>query len=496
MRAVVFATGHCPEMETFARRQPTALLPAAGRPFLHYVVESLVDGGVNQIDFILSNMPEKVEGSLGDGTRWGSTFRYHLVRDAARPYGRLAVIGIAEDEPVILAHGDRLPLWKAETATPRTELVRHLGKWTGWGICMGGTLRAIRDDCDEAALSVHLAALPGAASRDAELLLSVRSFEDLLEANWAAIEKRFPKLMLSGREAGEGIWIARNVSLHPTAQLTAPVYIGENCRINAGVQLGPRAVISSDCLVDQTSTISDTVIFAGSYVGEALELSHSIVDRNRLVSVKDATEIVVADNFILGSFVERDLLQLAKRARSRILAGLLLVLTSPLLLLAWLWCRVTRKGPAICRRSAVRLPAPEGTDTESYDLISFCPSAKMHQRGGAAHEFFLHFLPGLINAARGHLTLVGVAPRSAEEIAGLPDDWKQLYLESIAGLITEAYVVHGASPSQDRLYSAEVFYAATVSARHDAGLAAGYAARLIGLKRARERLDTAAGTEE
>ena len=45
MRAVVFATGHCPEMETFARRQPTALLPVAGRPFLHYVVESLVEAG-------------------------------------------------------------------------------------------------------------------------------------------------------------------------------------------------------------------------------------------------------------------------------------------------------------------------------------------------------------------------------------------------------------------------------------------------------------------
>src|SRR5260370_3195788 len=194
--------------------------------------------------------------------------------------------------------------------------------------------------------------------------------------------------MLSGREAGEGIWIARSVSVHPTARLTASVYIGENCRINAGAQLGPRAVISSDCLVDQTSTISDTVIFAGSYVGQALELSHSIVDRNRLVSVKEATEIVVADNFILGSFVERDLLQLAKRARSRILACLLLVLTSPLLLLAWLWCLLTRKGPAICRWSPGRLPAPEGTDPVTYDLITFCPSAEAHKRGAQAHEFF------------------------------------------------------------------------------------------------------------
>ena len=251
------------------------------------MVESLVEPGANQIDFILSHMPEKVEGSLGDGTRWGSTFRYHLARDAARPYGRLAVIGIAEDEPVILAHGDRLPLWRAETAQPRMNgaVPRQVD---GLGQLHGRCPARIRDECDEAALSVRLSALPGTASRDAELVLSVRTFEDLLEANWAAIEKRFPKLMLSGREAGEGIWISRNVSLHPTAQLTAPVYIGENCRINAGVQLGPRAVISSDCLVDQTSSISDTVIFAGSYVGQALELSHSIVDRNRLVSVKEA----------------------------------------------------------------------------------------------------------------------------------------------------------------------------------------------------------------
>ena len=70
------------------------------------------------------------------------------------------------------------------------------------------------------------------------------------------------------------------------------------------------------------------------------------------------------------------------------------------------------------------------------------------------------------------------------------------YLGSIAGLITEAYVVHGASPSEDLLYSAEVFYAATASARHDAGLIAGYVAQLLGLKRRHEPLDTPAGMEE
>src|ERR1035438_4844196 len=145
MRAVVFATGHCPETEGFTWRQLPALLPVAGRPFLHYVVESLVDSGVKRVDFVLSESPEKIEDSLGDGARWGIAVHYHLVRDAARPYGRLSVIDIAEDERVGLAHGDRLPLWRAESTRAElgVELVRHGGVWTGWGMVPGAALRAI-----------------------------------------------------------------------------------------------------------------------------------------------------------------------------------------------------------------------------------------------------------------------------------------------------------------------------------------------------------------
>src|SRR5258708_7156134 len=110
MRAVVVATGNRPGLQGFAMHEPSVLMPVAARPLLHFVVEFLVDSGVNQIDFVLSDMPEKIENSLGGGTRWGVKFRYHLARDAERPYGRLGAVGIGADETVVLAHGDRLPL--------------------------------------------------------------------------------------------------------------------------------------------------------------------------------------------------------------------------------------------------------------------------------------------------------------------------------------------------------------------------------------------------
>ena len=489
MRAVIIATGYCPAMQSLEPRELSVLLPVAGKPFLHHVVESLVDSGIHTIDLILAEMPERIEESLGDGTRWGIALKYHLARDAAHPYGRLAILGLGETEFFVLAHGDRLPLWNLDSAAPRAQMVFHGGEWAGWGMVTGAAVRNLANDLDEPGLGGVIASRLSPAACDTELVLDASSYERLLDANWAVLEKRFPKLLVAGREAAEGIWLSRNVSLHPTAQLRAPVYIGENCRISSGVQLGPRVVVGSDCLLDQSSVLSDTIVLPGSYVGEFLELRDAIVDRNRLVNVKVGAAITVTDNFILGSFAERHLRQLAGSVISRILGGLLLAVLSPLLLLGWLFCKIAGRGRGLHRKRVVRLPA-SGPEYVSYDLLSFCESAGGPHGSSSAHQFFKHFIPGLINVAAGDLKLVGVPPRTAEEIEALPRDWNQLYLGSIAGLITEAYVLHGASAEPDLLYSAEVFYAATASARHDARLVAGYVARLLAGKRRPEPLPT------
>ena len=495
MRAVVVAAGHCPAIQAFTEREPAVLLPVAGRPFLHFVVEYLVDAGITNIDFILSELPQPIEDSLGDGTRWGSKFRFQLARNPLRPYGRLAVREAGEDEPVLVAHGDRLPLWAIDWSNPHSELVFCKGQWTGWGILPGGCLRRATDELDESTLIAAIGGSTPPPRTETDLLLSVRTPDELLEANRSVLEKRFPKLMLGTREASEGVWISRNVSLHPTAQLTAPVFIGENCRINAGVRLGPRVAVSHNCLVDESSILSETVVFPGSYIGQGLELNQALVDRNRLANVRVGAAITVTDNFILGNFVEHRVGQALRAALSRIAALALLVLLWPLLLAAWLWRALAGPHPALRRKSAVRLPAHDASDLQTYDLLSLCHSREAHANSGGAHEFFFHFLPGLIAAALGRLAFVGVAPRSPKEIEHLPPDWRKLYLASVGGLITEAYVVHGPAPPEDLLYSAEVFYTATAGPRHDLQLIGGYLARLFGLKRSQAQ-ETISEVEE
>ena len=103
-----------------------------------------------------------------------------------------------------------------------------------------------------------------------------------------------------------------------------------------------------------------------------------------------------------------------------------------------------------------------------------------------------HFLPGLLNAVRGHLRLVGVSTRTPDEIRSLPPDWRTLYLKAKAGLVTEALIVFGLSPDEDEIYSAEAFYSVSAGPLHDFKLLTRYFARLLRLAKG-ERAPTDAG---
>jgi lipopolysaccharide/colanic/teichoic acid biosynthesis glycosyltransferase len=95
-------------------------------------------------------------------------------------------------------------------------------------------------------------------------------------------------------------------------------------------------------------------------------------------------------------------------------------------------------------------------------------------------DFFLRFLPALINIAKGELSFVGVQPRTKGEILNLPHDWQNLYLRTKAGIITEAYVYYGENPTKEELYSAEAFYAVTAGIQHDLKLLIHYFGCMLG----------------
>lgn len=500
MRAVIFSTGEWPGIAPLNERTPAPLLPLMDRPFLQHVIELLVSQKVAQFDMVLSHLPEKIEQFLGDGKRWGCKFTYHLARDPARPYRFLRTIQWPDfaGEPILLGHGDRLPslsLDKVGTeGGPKPPVLFCDGQdgaaaWTGWAILTVDQMSRVPADVDEAGLAAHLCEAAGENGRHhVGRALAGRTFADILASHQAVLKKEFTGLLLTAKDNDEepGIWVSRNVVLHPTAQVLAPAYIGENCEIGPGVKVGPNAVVGHDCVLDTHSVVSQSVIYPGSYVGEALELTDVIVDRNRLINARVGGVVTITDNFILGNLAEKHFSKWFLARVSQVCGLLALLLALPLLLLVALFLKLFRNGPVFYPREAVRLPA--GDDEMSwrkYTLWSFC----FHPGGegntgepplASFRGFFLRILPALVNIAKGELSFVGVPPRSREEIKRLPRDWQSLYLAGKGGIVTEASVRSGEWPTEDDLYAAEAVYVAEAGGRHDWHLLLGYIGRMFG----------------
>jgi NDP-sugar pyrophosphorylase family protein len=447
MVAILIATGQNPAFHGLDEYLPVPLLPLADRPFLQHVIEALVRHGVRRIEFVLSHLPEKIEARFGDGARWGCSFHYHLSPSAGDALRVAAGIAAGEKDDVLLASATSLPSFDI-TLLPAGAQIFHRGVWTGWTRLIPG-----------APLSQATAAYK------VDVCLSIESGDDFLRAQRAALDGAFDGLMIAGRIADPHVWISRNVTLHPTAVITPPVYFGENCRVGKGAQIGPSAVIGANCIIDEQSIVVNSMVTPGTYIGEALELDSVIVDRNRLVNLRLGTSVLISETFLLGSLLERRRGRVWQRLRDRLIALFLLFFLWPLLLGVFLYLRIAGRG-RFAVRHGIDIPADDNPSSwRSVEVIRFDTE---DFRSG---EFLYTFLPGLLSVLKGDVFLVGVQPRSRREIESLPPDWKSLYLTSKAGLITEARVMFGPHGSEDEIYTGETFYSATESASHDLKLA-------------------------
>lgn len=464
-----------------AEQMPLSLLPLGDRPVIQHMIEFLAHQGVRQFELILEHSPEQVEQYLGDGTRWGCRFRYHLVSQPGRGYRLLSVIAGLEKEAWLLAHADQLPYIPLADYFNETQPVAFFdgeaGGWTGTAIFPAGRIDDAVMQGSRAGLDAHVAALiAGKAGRVVQVpkSISVKTPAALLQTQRDLLDRTFADLMIGGNENERGVWISRNVVIHPSAHITPPVYLGPNCRLGKGAQIGPYAVISGNCIVDAHTTVEDSLITSGSYVGEHLELRDSIVSRNLLVNARLETGVSIQESFLLGNLADSPHRSWLGAAAEALAAIFLIVLLSPLILLLALYAAIARRVE-FAVAEIVQTPASGNSQSWTTYRLPFVSAAPWSACApGGWKSLFTRFLPGLFAVARGKISLVGLPPRTREEVNGLPKDWQSLYLNGKAGLITEATVLeqeHGMAPDA---YLTEACYCATRNWKHDLGLFARY----------------------
>jgi len=485
MIGVIVLSGPFEGMHGLDADRSPSLLPLGDRPALQHIVESLVTQGITQIELIVGHGPERVEHLLGTGDRWGCSFKYHLAAQPDRPYRSLKVIASLTEEPWLLVHAEKFPCMEFPTSG---KMVAYNGVFASddrWGGTLWMPPSQISDEMasfseDEIEAFVREKVARG----DAEVIttddwMDVSTPGRILESQAKLLDRKLRGLLISGAEREPGIWVARNATIHPSVRLTAPLYIGTNTRLERGVKVGPYAVIGPDRIVDSKTAIDEALIMEGSYVGEGLEVHKAIVAHNLLVNVRLDASVDISENFLLGRLDRPRPSNAAGRVVQTFLAAVLAVVFSPILVVSGLYWRLMR-GVKYAQISAVCLPAddrPQQLDT--FSLACFGEDAWATQRPAGWSAFTRQFLPGLFAVASGKLALVGLPPRTPEQVAQLDEDWRELYLNGTAGLITEASVADTDNSDTMQLYLAEAYFSVQQSARHKVALTLKYFGRLF-----------------
>ncbi len=483
MNTILVATGETIDSNEYATASAPEMSWFFDRPFIQHVIEYLAQIGRTAVDIVVCRDADKIESLIGDGRRWGIKIRYHLAKDPEHPFAAGYIDG-DNDELTLVAHATRLPQItqsQLDNASgtrlfTTTDAKKSMTKDTGWALLDKHIFTQLPKDLNIHDLGAFVRENFGGKFEETttSTLLNIDDSNSLLQSLNLVLNKTFEGLMLTGTEVEPGIRIARNVSIRPTARITPPVFIGENVRIDKGVRLGPNVVVATDCILAENCAVENSMILPHSYVGEALELADVIIDRNKLINARMNTAVTVTDDFILANLKSNAGGQVVLNFGRRVAATIMLVMLAPIFMLTWVMMKLQRRGAkALHAKNVVALPAGESPDFWQtfrdwrFDCFPKNGETEKRQHASAVRFLLLRFIPGLLGIIFGRLAFVGVQPRSPEAILNLPRDWRELYLKSKPGLITELDANGPDTPTNDDIYSAEAFYAVKSSLTYD-----------------------------
>jgi lipopolysaccharide/colanic/teichoic acid biosynthesis glycosyltransferase len=282
-----------------------------------------------------------------------------------------------------------------------------------------------------------------------------------------AEEVRFPSL--DARQVAPGIWVGRDHSIHPSAKIAAPIYIGAHSWVGREAELGPATVVGTNVVIDEEATVSRSTVLSGTYVGRLLNVDERVVTPHAISDSATGETTRIIDPFLVGPVgaVSAEPGPLSRGAHT-VTALALLVLLSPLLLLLGLLSLLTTGG-VLVRSPRVGERSRDSAALRTFQILRFRTrrGGELTAIGRLVERLELHRLLELVNVLRGDMTLVGVKPLRPEEAALLTEEWHQRRHERSAGFTGLWYLQTERESDFDAVIVADVYYTATRTGRGD-----------------------------
>jgi|WetSurMetagenome_2_1015567.scaffolds.fasta_scaffold49157_2 NDP-sugar pyrophosphorylase family protein len=479
MKAVILPAGTTETLKPLTSRMPEYLLPVVNKPVVEHLIELLYQHNIKDIILLLKHMPYETEKYFGDGSKWGCTITYSLIRDYHDPISSIRKIRSKINEPCLC-----LP-WNIITNLDISAFVEsHEQSHADISIAETSKRDFLVDKRDfypfiitPDALSLLDEARPhqnlehviktsfnngisyNKISEEYDLKI-IHNLNEYFQINQYVLCGGIDGIHIPGKEIQSGVHVGRGTRIHDDAIILPPALIGDNAHIKRDVFIGKNSIIGNNVILDVDASVRESIVLENTYIGPHNDVHQSIVRKNSLTSLPHLLDLFMQNDLILGDLNKKAAVCGLECFFNRAMALFLFILFSPVTTLLFLY-HLLKPGSNYLiseeRNGGFEVAVSQGTirpkNFRFYYFRSRIP--------------VLRKLPGLINVIKGDIRLVGNSVLTQDEASTIKEEWEFMRFNAPSGLFHPWETVHCNNPAWEEKIASENVYAATRSFKGD-----------------------------
>ncbi len=313
MKAIIPVAGAGTRLRPLTYTQPKPLIPVAGRRILAYIIDELIDQGVDEFIFIIGYLGEKIKLYVEEAyPDLNKTFVNQTERKGLGHAVSLANSYLDYDDDVIILLGDTIidMDWKAFFAIKHSALgVKHVANPQQFGVVeinedkqvvkvvekpaipksnlamvgiyhftkIGPLMEALQYNIDNEVLTHNEFQLTDGIQR---MVKNGEILETLTVDNWYDCGRKDILLLTNARKLDEMGYTSDDLPHYENTIIINPVAVGKDCDIKNSI-IGPHVTIGNNVKIDH-SIVEDSII--GNYTDiDEIVLKKSIVGNDAII---------------------------------------------------------------------------------------------------------------------------------------------------------------------------------------------------------------------
>ena len=294
-----FRTSHL--AESGHGETPLSFVEILGRPLLEHMMARLIAADVEAITLIIHTdaFPRipKFRGSLGNVAVEVTEEVWSMVSVTLMGYAERGISYSFVLKPTAYTEADIVDLLDFHRQGNRavTRASDHAAPLDFWVV-----------NCNGAGGGVSaLSSADGASSLAAGYFVKEYSkrITDLRDIRQLVPDAFLGRCQLrpGGMQIRPGVWAEEGVNIGRGARIVAPAYLGRGAEIKENTLVTRCSNIESFSYVDYGTVIEDSSVMPNTYVGIWLDVRHSVVRGNKLLSLKRNVMVEISDSSLIRS---------------------------------------------------------------------------------------------------------------------------------------------------------------------------------------------------